>query len=243
MEPAMKHDDRPKRLWRNYLLDRGYQLKFTGYLVLTALAISVLLGAFMWRGSRALLVQAEEAVNARSRAAETSRELGNVALSSKLLDASDDPSFAAQLQERSRAIDAQFEQERAAVEAQRAELMRQERRTWLVLLAALLGFTLLIAAAGIVATHRIAGPVHRMKRMAGAIGAGQLVVPTHGLRARDELHDLLDALTAMVQGLRACQNEDLEWVVRAKGEAERAGQPAVAALLGELEARLRGRLG
>src|SRR5688572_22396885 len=125
----MTEPKQPKRLWRNYLLDAHYQLKFTAYLVAAGLLIAIMLGGFLLRGSRGLLEQAQEAVDARAAAAETSRELGNVALARELGQRSADPAFVAQLEARSREVDAAYEREKEAVVAQRALLGRQERRT------------------------------------------------------------------------------------------------------------------
>src|SRR5262249_48727279 len=156
------------------ILDARFQLKFTSYLVGAALTIALLLGGFLWGSSRTLLRQTEEAVEARGRAAETSHELGNVALSSALLEHVNDPAFTAQVERRSRDIDLRYERERDAIEAQRAQLVRQQQWTWVGLVAALLAFIVFIGLAGIVMTHRIAGPIFRMKRLASEVGLGRL---------------------------------------------------------------------
>jgi nitrogen fixation/metabolism regulation signal transduction histidine kinase len=238
----MSYEPRPQRKLRNYLLDPSFQLKFTAYLVTASLAIALLLGAFLWRSSQVLLRQTHDAVDARSRAAEASHELGNVALSSALMAHVNDPHFGTELQARSAAIDKEYEVERAAIEAQRAQLVRQQNWTWVGLLMALIAFIGFIAFAGIVFTHRIAGPIFRMKRMVAEIGQGKLVMPDRALRPKDELHELFDALANMISRLRELQRQDLETLEKVSAEVERGGLSAPAAELRTLQSRLRERL-
>jgi hypothetical protein len=238
----MPESPRVQRRLRNYLLDARFQLKFTGYLVAVALAITVLLGAFLWRSSEILLGQTQQAVEARSRAAQTSHELGNVALSNALLERVNDPTFAAEVQNRSQAIDQEYERERAAIETQRAALVRQQRWTWVGLVGALVAFIVGIALAGIVTTHRIAGPLYRVKRLVATVGEGRLVWPERALRPGDELQDLVNALGQMVERLRVLQSSDLELLDKVASEVDKAGLSASAAELRTLQARLRERL-
>jgi methyl-accepting chemotaxis protein len=238
----MSYSPRPQRKLRNYLLDPRFQLKFTGYLVAASLAIALLVGAFLWRSSLILLEQTHEAVEARGRAAEASHELGNVALSNALLEHVNDPRFGTELQAKSAAIDKQYEVERSAIEGQRAQLVRQQRWTWLALLLALVAFIVFIGFAGIVFTHRIAGPIFRMKRMVADIGEGKLIPPDRALRPKDELQELFDALANTIGRLRELQRQDLELLEKVSTEVERGGLSAPAAELRTLQSRLRERL-
>ena len=54
----------PKRRWRNFLLDTGFQLKLTAYIVGVTVVLSALLGVFLARGARALMRETEAAVEA-----------------------------------------------------------------------------------------------------------------------------------------------------------------------------------
>jgi hypothetical protein len=47
---------------RNYLLDRHFQLKYTGYLVAIAVVISVALGIALWLTSRQVIDQSQTTV-------------------------------------------------------------------------------------------------------------------------------------------------------------------------------------
>lgn len=234
----------PKRQLRNFLLDARIQLKFTAYMVAVSLGMAVLLGTFLFRNTQALLQETQEAVEARSAAAEASRELTRATLTGQLLELINDPAFAHQLEEEARRIDARYEQERLAVLTARSDLVRRQKVAWLVLGGTLLAFIALIALTTIVMTHRVVGPIYRIRRIVHAVADGDLQVSTLQLREGDELQDLFTDVTGMVSSLRSSQEEDLVLVARALRRARESG--AAPELLSELEAlstRLQGRVG
>jgi len=232
-----------KRRWRNFLLDRSIQLKLTAYMVAVTLVLSALLGVFLVRAARTLMRETATAVEARSRAAEVSRELSGATLSNELLVRMGDPTFEATFREKARSIDAAYEAERTAIVAQRAELERQQRLTWWVLGGLLTGFTVVVALGTIVVTHRLAGPLLRIRRMVNEVHDGKLRPPTYGLRDRDELRDLFEDTWKMVQRLRDQHEEDANALARALRAAEGSGASAEAlAELRMLETRYRTRL-
>jgi nitrogen fixation/metabolism regulation signal transduction histidine kinase len=61
-----------------------------------------------------------------------------------------------------------------------------------------------IGVAGIIVTHRVAGPVHKMKRLLGYVGDGHFRL-TEKLRKGDELQHFFDAFERMVESLRERQ--------------------------------------
>lgn len=207
-KPAQGGGAKDRKL-RNFLLDARFQLKFAGYFVVLTLIITGLLGAFLVRTTDSLFSQIAGAVEARKKAAETSKELGNCTLNNELTANLDDPDFAAKLSERSKAIDAAFENERAAAQAQSLEVQRQQQWTFYALIGVLIAFIVLIAFTAIVITHRIVGPLFRIKRMAREVAAGVVRPPTYGLRPSDELHDVFDVFVEMVTQLRARTEADL----------------------------------
>ncbi|MFP2909324.1 signal protein [Pyxidicoccus sp. 3LFB2] len=232
-----------KRRWRNFLLDTGFQLKLTAYMVAVTLVLSALLGVFLVRAARTLMRETATAVEARSRAAEVSRELSGATLSNELLERMNDPTFEATFREKSRSIDAAYEAERTAIVAQRAELERQQRLTWWVLGGLLTGFTLVVALGTIVVTHRLAGPLLRIRRMVNEVRDGKLRPPKYGLRDGDELRDLFEDTRMMVQRLRELHEEDASALAKALKSAEGSGaSPEALAELRTLEARYRTRL-
>jgi len=202
---------RQRRL-RNYLLDAPLQLRFTAVLVLATLLGAGLLGIFLARALNRLAEQAERAVEARAAAAQASHELGNASLSKTLLERFNDPEFTAQLERQSRAIDAAYQAEQVQVAEQRREVARESTRIgWLVVLSVAV-FALAVLLLGIVLTHRIAGPVLRVRRLLESLGQGRRDVPRHGLREGDELRELFDAASSLVKTLRTEDEQTFEAV-------------------------------
>ena len=210
-----------QRKLRNYLLDAPLQLRFTAVLVLATLLGAGLLGIFLARALNRLSEQAERAVEARAAAAQASHELGNAALSKTLLERFNDPSFTAQLERQSQAIDAAYQAEQVQVAEQRRDVAREARRIgWLVLFSVLV-FALAVLLLGIVITHRIAGPVYRVRRLLLDLGEGRRDVPRHGLREGDELRELFDAASSLVKTLRTEDEATLEAVSSALATPDR----------------------
>ncbi len=65
-------------------------------------------------------------------------------------------------------------------------------------------------------THRVAGPIHKMKRLLGYVGEGHLRL-TEKLRKGDELQHFFDAFEAMVNSLRERQEVEIGKLDRAIG--------------------------
>jgi nitrogen fixation/metabolism regulation signal transduction histidine kinase len=224
-KPQAPGGGRPQRKLRNYLLDERFQLKFAAYFVVLTLIVAGILAVFLVITTDSLFAEMNGAVDARSRAAETSRELGTCSLNNELTRNLDNPDFALSLAARSAAIDDAFEAEKQAVLAQKADLVSKQKRTLALLLAALLGFVVLVALGSIMLTHRIVGPLFRIKRMAREVASGVIRPPTYGLRPGDELVDVFDIFKAMVTFLR--------------GQAEADQRALDQALAGDREALLR----
>lgn len=225
---------RQNRRLRNFLLDARFQLKFAAYFVAMTLVVAALLGVFLARTTGSLFAQMNSAVDARSEAAATSKELGTCTLNSDLGKNMDDPEFIGRLAEKSKAIDAAFEVEKQAVVQQKVELERQQRMTLYAMVGFLAGFIVLVAIGAIVITHRIVGPLFRIKRMAREVADGVIRPPAYGLRPGDELHDVFEVMAAMITELRGRTESDLRTVeAAAKGDAA-----ALEKLRAELSARL-----
>ena len=223
-----------QRKLKNFLLDARFQLKFASYIVGITLLVSGLLGVFIWRTTSILFRETAVAVEARSRAAETSKELGNATLSNEILQHMDDPEFEKQIRERSDSIDKAYEAEKTAIIEAQTQLMRRQQVTLVALIGGLVAFVFFVGFASIVATHKIVGPLFRMKRMAQEVGDGKLHPPTYGLRPGDELQDMFQAFSNMVKGLRVREEEGLKGLGKALEIAGRTG--ANEELVGQLKA-------
>ena len=65
-----------------------------------------------------------------------------------------------------------------------------------------------IGVAGIIFTHKIAGPIFKMKRLMRQVGEGKLVVKEK-LRKGDELHHFFETFEKMVENLRTNQRGEI----------------------------------
>lgn len=197
-----------KRKLRNYLLDARFQLKFASYIVAVTLVVAGLLFVFLWKTTASLFGQVDQAVEARSKTAETSRELGMCALNNEVMKNMDNPEFDKEMAKKSAAIDQAYEVEKQNVIAAKLELEKEQRLTLYALVGGLLAFIAAVGLGTIVTTHRIVGPLFRIKRMAAEVASGKVQPPTYGLRPGDELHDVFAAFEAMVTRLRERSNAE-----------------------------------
>lgn len=218
-----QQDGSKKRRWRNFLIEPHFQLKFAAYLITVTVLLAGVLGAFLFRNTQALLDEATHSIEARSRAAEASRELSNATLSNELIKKMGDPVFVAQLQTASQMIDERYEAEQAAIVAQRAELVRRQRNMWLAVVGTLAGFLFVITLTTIVLTHRVAGPLMRIRRMVKEVASGTIRPPPYGLRESDELKDVFDATRSMLHVLRKQTEDDALVLSHALERAQREG--------------------
>ena len=215
----------PRRRFRNYLLDARFQLKAVLLFVGFAALLIALLGGFLWTTSRDLLGEAERAVEARSQAAQTSRELGAATLNNELVKRFDDPAFLERLRDESKRIDARYQAEKDAIVAQHALLLgHQQAMTWGIF-GGLLALMLLIAIGTVMATHRIVGPVFRLKRLMQQVGVGELKGILN-LRKGDELQDLFLEFKKMIGRLHDSQGSAMDSLRQLIERARAAHVPA-----------------
>ena len=176
---------RHQRRLRNYLLDSHFQLKYSGYLVVIAVALSVSLGLILWRTSLAVIEQSHEAVDQGEQVVSLGRE---VVKESQKVSAvvqmnivkdpvyADNPALAEAFK-----IDAAVQDERLREQQDAArgaggsaaqtvaEPGARQRTMFTTLLAVLTLLVVLIGFAGIVVTHKVAGPIYKMKRQIKAV--------------------------------------------------------------------------
>jgi methyl-accepting chemotaxis protein len=237
---------RHQRRLKNYLLDPPFQLKYTGYLLGIAILLSLGLGSVLWRTSQAAIHQSQQAVREGEKVVARGREV--LSESQKVsavvqMNIVRDPDYSQNpaLLEAFKA-DAEKQDERLAMQQkalvdqsdslkrQAADLAAQQTNTFLTLCGAFGLLVILIGFAGIVVTHRVAGPVHKMKRQIREVGRGHLEIPSK-LRRGDELVDFFEAFEKMVVSLRERQEAeiaDLEQAIALL--AEQAAPEALAPL-------------
>ncbi len=220
---APAHGRHQRRL-RNYLLDSHFQLKYTSYLVAIAVVLSAALGIILWRTSEAVIAQSKEAVNQGEQVVSLGKEVvGESQKVSAVVQMnivkdpvySDNPALleafkmdAEKQDERLKRQQEALESQAAALKKQSSDLAQRQKTMLTTLTGVLLMLVIGIGLAGIVVTHKVAGPIFKMKRQIKDVGSGKLTIPGK-LRKGDELVDFFEAFDQMVRSLRARQESEI----------------------------------
>lgn len=231
-----------KRSAKNYLLDRSFQLKYAGWLSGMTLAVSLVLGSVIYWQSDKTAAIGHEAVAAGQEANAAGKDavLQSQALNDKLENDAkasygDNPALLAAIKDANKAesdkINARAKKlaELETQLVQKHDAIAKQRITLLATLAgALLVFVIMLGLAGIVITHKVAGPIFKMKRLLREVGDGKLVVPGR-LRKGDELVEFFDVFATMVEKLRVRQEREIEILDAAIAQAKssNASSPVV----------------
>ncbi len=257
MGEAAAPQGRKQRRLRNYLLDRRFQLKYSGYLVAIAAVLSIALGFILWRTSRSVIAQSHEAVAqgqqvvARGReVVSESRKVSAVVQMNIVKDPvyNDNPALLDAFKTDAKKQDQRLEDQQKALEKQAAALKVQStqlaKRQHTMFLSLCIVLTLLVLGvgfAGIVVTHKVAGPIFKMKRQIREVGEGKLKIPSK-LRKGDELVDFFEAFEAMVRSLRANQAREIEMlesaIAKLDGKTDEQALQSLRALDEEMKASL-----
>jgi len=206
-----------QRKLRNFLLDAHFQLKYAGFLAIITAVLSIVLGFLLWQTSKSLIAQSqtavaqgEQAVLLGHKVTKESRKVSEVVQMNIVKDPmyGDNPelleAFKADAKKQDDALAAQqqeLENQASALTRQAAQIETQQRTMLFTLFSVLTLLVLAVGAAGIVITHKVAGPVFKMKRQITQLGEGSLAMPAP-LREGDELRDFFEAFEKAVKALR-----------------------------------------
>jgi HAMP domain-containing protein len=226
MPPTGRH----QRKLRNYLLDAHFQLKYAGYLVAIAFVLSASLGFILWRTSDAVIAQSRESVTVGEQVVDRGRQ---VVEESKKVNAvvqmnivrdpayGDNPALLAAFQadakdndDRLSAQQRRLEEQSRTLKEQSAKLEQQQHAIGTALLVVLTLLVVAVGLAGIVVTHRVAGPIYKMKNQMRELRKGSYKVP-YPLRKGDELVDFFEEFRRMVIELRKRQEQEIALLDRA----------------------------
>ncbi len=248
---------RHQRRIRNYLLDSRFQLKYTAYLVGIALLFSIPLGLLIWRTSVAVIAQSHQAMHqgeqvvARGREVLTeSQKVSEVVKMNIIKDPvySDNPALldafkadADKQDERLRVQQQALEGQASALRDQAAALTESQHVMLYTLVGALLLLVVLIGFAGILVTHKVAGPIFKMKRQINDVGEGRLKIPGR-LRKGDELVDFFQTFETMVVNLRHRQEIEIQKLESAITTLEPKAEPGALGSLYQLREEMKAAL-
>jgi len=222
-----------KRSFRNYLLDSRFQLRYAGYLVGVAVVICGVMGAVLYSTTRSMFEESQRVVEQAQKVSEESKKVSEVSRMNIKDLAGDSPELVAEFNREAGEHDSSIAaQQKAILDQQEGLVGRQQVVIWslgggLALMVSLIGLL------GIYFTHKVAGPIHKMKRLLADVGQGNLRVQAR-LRKGDELQDFFDAFTHMVSSLRDIEKRQLDDVVRALAAVERGQHDEATAALGRV---------
>jgi len=227
---------RYKRSAKNYLIDPHFQLKYTGFLVGVALVFAAGLGTLLYVSSSEIVAQSRSAVEQGrdtvrlsqqtvergTEVIKQSQKVSQVVAMNIAKEYADSPGLAKTFQDEANKDDKKLEEEQRRLESDAQTLAKRsqdleaqaadvERKQTFLLAALIIGMLMLVGAigvAGIVFTHRIAGPIFKMKRLLREVGEGKLVVRER-LRKGDELHHFFETFEKTVNQLRQKQVEEI----------------------------------
>jgi methyl-accepting chemotaxis protein len=228
------HQPHQKRT--TYLVNRPFQLKATAMIVGLTLLVGVPLGFLLYRTSGEAVAIGREAVdigqtaNSASTEAIKQAELLNKRLEMEtILRYGNDPALLEQTKKANAVETTKLKVQADAVKAEADKLGKQRdalermRKSLLFGVAGAIGaLVLLVGIAGIFFTHKVAGPIHRMRALFREVGEGQFT-PFRPLRKGDELQDFFSEFSSMVEKLKARQKAELERLDKAIARAEKAG--------------------
>lgn len=207
---------------RSMLLDPRFQLKWTGYLVGVVLAVMAALGVVIGTTSARASDVAAIAVKQAEQAFQESLANSISTRRTVQMAASDSPAFAALMEEELGKHDAELQKELEAVRERQAQIARDRAFVRDLIVGAGVVLLALLVAMGILITHRIVGPVHKMKRLLRKLSTGRLVVDER-LRKGDELGDLFETFLQATFSLRAMQRARLATLDDTLTKAEQTG--------------------
>jgi len=202
-----------QRSARNYLLDRNFQLKYAGFLAGTALLISTALGVLVWETSAEVIAQGQKTVERGHQVLEQSRRVSQVVAMNIAKEYKDDPELAKTFGEEAAKDEQKLTDEQRRLERDAAFLARQQKQLFVGLVAILSAMVVALGMLGIVFTHKVAGPIFKMKRLLRQVGEGKLVVRER-LRKGDELQHFFEVFETMVGELRKHQEAEIARVDR-----------------------------
>jgi nitrogen fixation/metabolism regulation signal transduction histidine kinase len=153
----------------------------------------------------------------------------------------DDPALKAAFEEGDKKYAEQLINEQHQLEQQSLALARQHTAAAWVLIGALLLFVVFVGLAGIVVTHKVAGPVFKMKRQILEVADGHLQLPGR-LRRGDELVEFFAAFDRMVRRLRDRQESEIALLEDAIATLEKKAASEDLELLRQLRDEMRAAL-
>jgi nitrogen fixation/metabolism regulation signal transduction histidine kinase len=110
----------------------------------------------------------------------------------------------------------------SSVEALEGYAKKQDQQVLLGIIGGILALALTLGITGILVTHKLVGPAYKMRMLLGEVAAGKLRIAGR-LRKGDELQELFEAFSQMIDALREEQSREICELDEAIAKARSAG--------------------
>lgn len=211
-----------KRSFKNYLLDTRFQLKWTGMIITVALVISAIMGIFLYRTSSEVTAQSQKVIGQGEELIKESQKNSDLVKMQIKKEYADAPGLADTFNKEAADLDAQLEEKHKFLLAQQQATIAQQNTMLTSLVAGLALLVVLIGILGIYFTHKVVGPIYKMKLLLRQVGDGKLNFQGR-LRKGDELQDFFLVFEAMVEKLKDRQRNEVKELEAAMEEAKASG--------------------
>lgn len=211
-----------KRSIKNYLLDPRFQLKWTGMIIFVAFVISAIMGVFLYRTSSEVTAQSQKVIGQGEELIKESQKNSDLVKMQIKKEYADAPELADTFAKGAQDLDKQLEDKHKFLLSQQQATIQQQKTMLMSLVAGLALLVVLIGVLGIYFTHKVVGPIYKMKLLLKQVGDGKLNF--YGkLRKGDELQDFFLVFEAMVDKLKERQRGEVKTLEAAIEEAKNSG--------------------
>jgi methyl-accepting chemotaxis protein len=211
-----------KRSLKNYMLDPRFQLKWTGMIIGVAFVISAIMGVFLYRTTSEVTAQSYKVIaqgEGLIKESQKNSELVKMQIKDQYSEA---PELADSFAKGAKELDEQIEAKHKLLLAQQQQTIAQQNTMLTSLVAGLALLVILIGILGIYFTHKVVGPIYKMKMLLRQVGDGKLNF--YGkLRKGDELQDFFVVFAEMVEKLKNRQRGEVAELEAAMEEARKSG--------------------
>jgi nitrogen fixation/metabolism regulation signal transduction histidine kinase len=223
--PAANNGSSPpkyKRSFKNYLLDPRFQLKWTGMIIGVAFVISAIMGGFLYRTSSEVTAQSQKVIGQGQELLKESQKNSDLVKMQIKKEYADAPELADTFNKSAADLDTALETKQKLLTSQQEATMAQQNTMLTSLVAGLLLLVVLIGMLGIYFTHKVVGPIYKMKMLLRQVGNGKLNFQGK-LRKGDELQDFFEVFAEMVEKLKDRQRTEVSELEAAMAAARASG--------------------
>lgn len=211
-----------KRSFKNYLLDPRFQLKWTGMIIGVAFVISAIMGVFLYRTSSEVTAESQKVIAQGQELIKESQKNSDLVKMQIEKEYSDAPELKATFNSSAQELDGQLGLKQKALLDRQQATIHQQNTMLTSLVAGLALLVVLIGILGIYFTHKVVGPIYKMKMLLRQVGDGKLNF--YGkLRKGDELQDFFEVFAQMVEKLKERQRREVTELESAMAAAKTSG--------------------